>query len=62
MKFYSRTDALWVKLAFPGLAQSRWPDVVCRTLQLVRTWRVSSGPAPQDCSMIRVSDLGLRER
>lgn len=36
MKFYSRSDALWVKLSFPGIGQSRWPEVVCRTLFLVR--------------------------
>lgn len=62
MKFYSRTDALWVKLAFPDLGQPRWAEVVCRTLRLVRTWRVSGGPAPQDCPTIRVSVVKLRDQ
>jgi hypothetical protein len=62
MKFYSKVDAVWVKLSFPGLGQSRWPDVVCRTLQLVRSWRVGDGPQPPDCSQSpRLSSGGGKE-
>lgn len=62
MKFYSRADSMWVKLDFPGLGQSRWPEVVCRTLLLVRTWRISAGPPPPDCfKSPRLSSLHFPE-
>lgn len=62
MTFYSRADSLWVQLNFPALGQSRWQDVVCRTLLLVRSWRVSAGPPLPDCSNSpRMSLLNPRE-
>jgi len=58
MMLYSRADSMWVKLAFPGVGQSRWPEVVCRALQLIRSWRISGGPSPPDCSKLpRLSSL-----
>jgi len=58
MKFYSITDSLWVKLDFPGVGQSRWSEVICRTLFLIRSWRISGGPSPPDCSKLpRLSSL-----
>lgn len=57
MTFYSRADSMWVKLDFPGLGQSRWSDVICRTLQLIRSWRISEGPPPPDCQSARLASL-----
>lgn len=50
MIFYSPADSLWVELRFPVLGQSRWPEVVCRTLLLIRSWRTSGAPPSPDCS------------
>jgi hypothetical protein len=47
---HSSVDPLWADLSFPELGQSRWPEAVCRTLQLIRSWRLSGGPPPPDCS------------
>jgi hypothetical protein len=52
MKFYSSQDSMWVRLDFPGVGQSRWSEVVCRTLFLIRSWRISGGPPPPDCSKL----------
>jgi hypothetical protein len=52
MQFHSRIDKFFVELHFPQIALSRWQDVVCRTLLLIRSWRVSEGPAPPDCSKL----------
>jgi hypothetical protein len=52
MNFYSIPDSMWVKLNFPGVGQSRWSEVVCRTLFLIRSWRISGGPPPPDCSRL----------
>ena len=51
MSFYSPADSLWVQLDFPELGQPRWPDIVCRALLLIRSWRTSDGPPPPDCSL-----------
>ncbi|MSP76047.1 MAG: hypothetical protein EXR12_07920 [Rhodospirillaceae bacterium] len=50
MRLYSPADSLWAELDFPELGQAHWPEVVCRTLLLIRTWRISDGPPPPDCS------------
>lgn len=50
MRLYSPADSLWVELDFPEVGQSRWPEVVCHTLLLIRSWRISDGPPPPDCS------------
>lgn len=55
MTLYSKVDALLVKITFPGVGQSRWPEVVCRTLLFVRSWRVSDGAAALDCPLQRLA-------
>lgn len=52
MTFHSPADSLWVELRFPELGQSRWPEVVCRTLLLIRSWRTSDAPSSPDCSKL----------
>lgn len=55
MELFSREDGLWVSLRFPENALSRWPDVVCRTLALVRSWQVPPGESRNGCSEPRVT-------
>ncbi len=50
LQLYSRTDGLSAVLDFPLVGQALWPEAVCRTLGLLRAWRVSGGPPPKDCS------------
>jgi hypothetical protein len=57
---YSRADGLSARIHFPGEGLRRWQDIVCRTLALVRSWRIVDGPSPQDCSKIpRLSLAGV---
>jgi hypothetical protein len=61
MSVYSSADPMWVELRFPELGQSRWPEIVCRTLLLIRSWRISDGPPPPDCSKTpRLSSVAPR--
>jgi hypothetical protein len=52
MYFYSRADGLQARVDFPGHGLPRWEEIVCKTLSLVRTWRVSPGPPPGDCTKL----------
>jgi len=49
VRAYSATDHLVVIETFPLTGWPRWVDVLCQTFTLIRTWRVSSGPLPDDC-------------
>lgn len=50
MYLYSRIDGLAARIDFPGQGLTRWEEVVCKTLSLVRAWRASGDPSPDDCS------------
>ncbi len=52
MYVYSRPDRLHIRMDLPFQAIPRWEEVVCNTLSLIRTWRVSGGPSPDDCSSL----------
>lgn len=61
MYFYSGADRLEIgPLYFPDLGLPRWTEVVCRTLSLIRQWRLSNGPAPTDC--VRAPSLSLLQK
>jgi hypothetical protein len=48
MYFYSRADEIAASVKFPEVGLPRWKEILCRTLALIRTWRVSGGPAPSE--------------
>lgn len=52
MYVYSRPDSLRIRIDLPLQALLRWEAVVCNTLSLIRTWRVSGGPPPDGCSKL----------
>jgi hypothetical protein len=49
-EIYSRADELFIRVRFPEIALARWSDVVCRTLNLVRSWEVPPHQSHSKCS------------
>lgn len=56
---YSKSDGLWIFLSFPDVL-SRWSDVICETLSLVRSWQVPPDRSGEGCSMTQASVGGRR--
>jgi hypothetical protein len=53
MYVFSRADDnLDFAVDFPAVGLGRWSEIVCKTVAMVRLWRVASGPAPPDCSKL----------
>lgn len=46
LHFYSRPDGLLGWLYFPALGLPRWKEIVCKTLELARDWRVPKKAEP----------------
>jgi hypothetical protein len=49
---FSSKDGVYTTITFPLIGMAIWPAVLCQTYILLRRWRVSGGPAPDDCSKL----------
>jgi hypothetical protein len=47
---FSSNDRLEVHVGIPMIGLPKWPQVLCQTYALLRTWRQSDGPPPEKCT------------
>jgi len=50
--FYRADDNLDFGVYFPAIGLRRWPEIVCITVAMLRSWRAVNGLAPPDCSKL----------
>lgn len=46
---YSSKDGVYTTIVFPLIGMPKWAAVLCQSYALLRKWRVSAGPPPDDC-------------
>jgi hypothetical protein len=49
MSAFSSKDGVGTYIFFPMIGMPKWAAVLCQTYALLRTWRVSAGPPPDNC-------------
>jgi hypothetical protein len=51
---FSARDGVYTTVTFPLIGLPKWQAVLCGSYALLRRWRVSGGPPPDDCSKLPV--------